>query len=93
MTLPLQGIVPLPNYFQSEWSLAQFRVPEDCWSVVAFGQSPNSVYVLNQKGSFYQVEFDPVKGTTVTVLTLFIARRFTGGPCTQKRYLNFLEME
>jgi len=73
----VKGIVPLPSYFYSEWSLAQFRIPEDCWSVVAFGAKPNSLYVLNQKGSFYKVEFDPIKG----------------GPCTQKQYHNFLEMD
>lgn len=59
-----QGIV-VPSYFYSEWSLAQFRLPEDCWSVVGFGQEVNTLYVLNQKGSFYKVEFDPIKGKTV----------------------------
>lgn len=62
--MAVKGIVPLPSYFYSEWSLAQFRVPEDCWSVVAFGHAANTLYVLNQKGSFYKVEYDPVKGKT-----------------------------
>lgn len=36
----MKGI--LPKYFTSEWSFAQFRVP-DTRSMVAFGQEPNTV--------------------------------------------------
>lgn len=75
MFASINKIVPLPNYFNSEWSLAQFRLPEDCWSVVAFADTCSSTFfILNQKGSFYKVEFDPLKG----------------GPCTQKSYHNIL---
>lgn len=78
MFASIKNFVPLPNYFHSEWSLAQFRLPEDSWSSVAFANSSaNTFFILNQKGSFYRVEFDPLKG----------------GPCTQKTYQNILELE
>lgn len=51
----------LPKYFSSEWSFAQFRVP-DVRSIVAFGSEKNSIIVVSADGSFYKALFDPDKG-------------------------------
>jgi len=51
----------LPKYFSSEWSFAQFRVPE-VRSLCAFGTEKNSVIVVCTNGSVYKCIFDPVKG-------------------------------
>ncbi|KAI4306586.1 hypothetical protein L6164_029848 [Bauhinia variegata] len=51
----------LPKYFSSEWSFAQFHVPENTHFIVAFG-SQNSVVVVGSDGSFYRCCFDPVHG-------------------------------
>lgn len=52
----LQGLVPvlpLPQYFASEWSFAQFRLQEGgehCRSVVGFGAQPNTLIIVTQTG-------------------------------------------
>jgi WD40 repeat protein len=51
----------LPSYFQSQWSFAQFRVP-DYRSVCAFGKDPYTVICLCADGSYYKVKFDPILG-------------------------------
>jgi len=51
----------LPKYFSSEWSFAQFRVPESR-SLCAFGTEKNSVIVVCSNGAVYKCIFDPVKG-------------------------------
>mmetsp|Transcript_122491 Transcript_122491/g.357662 ORF Transcript_122491/g.357662 Transcript_122491/m.357662 type:complete len:427 (-) Transcript_122491:259-1539(-) len=51
----------LPAYFSSEWSLAQFRVP-DYRCIAAFGSDPHTVVVVCANGSFYKARFDPVRG-------------------------------
>jgi len=50
----------LPKYFSSEWSFAQFRVP-DVRSMVAFGAEKNSIIVVSADGTFYKALFDPEK--------------------------------
>ncbi len=85
---PLQGYVPaipLPKYFNSEWSFAQFRIHDEAattaghppQSIVGFGVDPNTVLVVTRGGSFYKLSFDPVKG----------------GPCSQLSYCKFLERQ
>mmetsp|Transcript_56133 Transcript_56133/g.112519 ORF Transcript_56133/g.112519 Transcript_56133/m.112519 type:complete len:428 (-) Transcript_56133:180-1463(-) len=51
----------LPAYFSSEWSLAQFRVP-DYRCIAAFGKDPNTIVVVCANGSYYKARFDPVRG-------------------------------
>ncbi|XP_021904013.1 autophagy-related protein 18c isoform X1 [Carica papaya] len=51
----------LPKYFSSEWSFAQFHLPEDTQFIAAFG-SQNTVVIVGMDGSFYRCSFDPVHG-------------------------------
>jgi WD repeat-containing protein 45 len=52
----------LPKYFSSEWSFAQFRVPETR-AIVAFGSvDKNSLIVVSADGTTYKAVFDPAKG-------------------------------
>ncbi|PQQ10829.1 autophagy-related protein 18c [Prunus yedoensis var. nudiflora] len=51
----------LPKYFSSEWSFAQFHLPEDTQFITAFG-SQNTVIIVGLDGSFYRCSFDPVNG-------------------------------
>lgn len=51
----------LPKYFSSEWSFAQFHVPEVTHFIAAFG-SQNTVIIVCMDGSFYRCSFDPVHG-------------------------------
>jgi len=50
----------LPSYFSSEWSFAQFHVPESR-SIVCFGDT-NTVIVVCANGSYYKYSFDAIKG-------------------------------
>ncbi|KAG6647822.1 hypothetical protein CIPAW_07G104800 [Carya illinoinensis] len=67
----------LPKYFSSEWSVAQFRLPEGSHCIVAFGHQKNTVVILGMDGSFYRCQFDPA----------------LGGEMTQLEYHNFLKPE
>ncbi|KAF5744150.1 autophagy-related protein 18a [Tripterygium wilfordii] len=67
----------LPKYFNSEWSVAQFRLLEGLQYMVAFGHQKNTVVILGMDGSFYRCQFDPVNG----------------GEMTQLEYHNFLKPE
>jgi len=75
----LQNLLPnsiTPTYIQSQWSFAQFRLPDSekklSRSVAAFGQEsstarrdhnePKSFIVVSADGTFYKCSFDPVKG-------------------------------
>lgn len=51
----------LPKYFSSEWSFAQFRLPQSTHLIVAFG-SENDVIIVGMNGSFYRCSFDIVHG-------------------------------
>uniref|UniRef100_A0A1D1ZFJ4 WD repeat domain phosphoinositide-interacting protein 3 n=1 Tax=Anthurium amnicola TaxID=1678845 RepID=A0A1D1ZFJ4_9ARAE len=59
----MKGI--LPKYFSSEWSFAQFHVPEATRFIVAFG-SQSTVVVVGMDGSFYRCSFDPLNGGEMT---------------------------
>ncbi|GER31957.1 autophagy-related protein 18c [Striga asiatica] len=51
----------LPKYFSSEWSFAQFHLPENTHFIAAFG-SQNSVIIVGMDGSFYRCSFDSING-------------------------------
>ncbi|XP_062193690.1 autophagy-related protein 18c-like [Phragmites australis] len=55
----MRGI--LPKYFSSEWSFAQFHLPEVTRYIVAFG-AQNTVMMVGLDGSFYRCSFDQVNG-------------------------------
>jgi hypothetical protein len=40
----------LPKYFSSEWSFAQFHVPEETKAIVAFGPQKNTVIIVCANG-------------------------------------------
>ncbi|KAH7415080.1 hypothetical protein KP509_14G026400 [Ceratopteris richardii] len=52
----------LPKYFSSEWSFAQFRLPEDVKTLVAFGSDKTTILIVGMDGSFYRCSFDPAHG-------------------------------
>ncbi|MCO5613142.1 hypothetical protein L7F22_067418 [Adiantum nelumboides] len=52
----------LPRYFSSEWSFAQFRLPEDVRTLVAFGPDKTTILIIGSDGSFYRCSFDPAHG-------------------------------
>ncbi|KAA8533951.1 hypothetical protein F0562_031468 [Nyssa sinensis] len=51
----------LPKYFSSEWSFAQFHLPEYTQFIVAFG-SLNTLIIVGMDGSFYKCSFDSLNG-------------------------------
>jgi len=69
----IKGI--LPKYFSSEWSFAQYRVP-DTRTIVAFGSEKNSIVVVSAEGNFYKAIFDPEK---------------PGSECQQSSYAKFIK--
>lgn len=52
----------LPRYFSSEWSFAQYRLPEDVRTLVGFGPDKTTVIIAGLDGSFYRCSFDPIHG-------------------------------
>ncbi len=47
----------LPKYFSSEWSYAQFRIPETR-TIVAFGADNHQLIVVGADGAFYLADFE-----------------------------------
>ncbi|KAL4572107.1 hypothetical protein LXL04_018876 [Taraxacum kok-saghyz] len=58
----------MPKYFNSVWSLAQFRLVEGSQYTVAFGHQKNTIVILGLDGSFYRCQFDPKAGGEMTQL-------------------------
>lgn len=58
----------LPKYFNSEWSVAQFRLQEGSQYIVAFGHEKDTVVILGMDGSFYRCKFNPESGGEMTQL-------------------------
>lgn len=46
----------LPKYFNSEWSVAQFRLREGTQYIVAFGHQKNTIVVLGMDGRYVTVK-------------------------------------
>lgn len=68
--------MPVPRYLQSEWSWAQFRVPDGGRCIVGFGSQPNTLAIVSNSGSFYRVRFDPT----------------SGGACSQESFCRFMSL-
>jgi hypothetical protein len=59
--------IPLPKYFTSEWSFAQYKLTDEDTgrSLVGFTSSdPHSLIIITQSGRYHKVSFDPSKGGT-----------------------------
>lgn len=59
----------LPGYFSSEWSFAQFRLPEDSHATVAFGKDRNTIIILCASGRYYKCSFDVLHGGEMVIET------------------------
>lgn len=69
----MKGLIP---YFSSEWSLAQFRIP-DSKAIVAFGPADkNYIIVVTYDGKYYLAEFDSKTGGDCKKIT---EKQFIGG--------------
>lgn len=57
--------IPLPKYFTSEWSFAQYKLTDEDTgrSLVGFTRSdPHCLIIITQSGRYHKVSFDPFKG-------------------------------
>jgi hypothetical protein len=62
----------LPKYFSSEWSFAQFRVPETR-SLVAFGQEPHTIIVVGADGSFFKANYEKGGEAVRVAMSVFVS--------------------
>ena len=72
--------MPLPSYFQSEWSFAQFRLPESGRAIVGFHEGDNAgccLFVVTQAGGFYRLRLNATDG----------------GPMEQELYESFADSD
>ena len=76
----------LPKYFSSEWSFAQFRVPDNK-SICAFGTEPNTLIVVGSEGSFFKANFEK-GGEAVRVAYGQFVKTNNGTINTQQPFLN-----
>lgn len=60
--VPLQGLLPLPAYFASEWSFAQFRLPEPGRAYAGFVGDEERLLVVTQAGSFFRLKWSLREG-------------------------------
>lgn len=56
MLQPLLSAGVLPKYFSSEWSFAQFRLPEVTRHIAAFG-AQNTVIIIGMDGRYQFILF------------------------------------
>jgi WD repeat-containing protein 45 len=52
----------LPKYFSSEWSFAQFRIPQTRPAIACFGPEPNTLIVVTADGAYFKANFGPSGG-------------------------------
>jgi hypothetical protein len=67
--------VILPDYFSSEWSFAQFRLPETTTYVTAFGEQQNTVMIIGMDGRYgqtYNLFIERTKNVTKLSLNCLI---------------------
>lgn len=61
----------LPKYFASQWSFAQFRVPETR-TICAFGPGSHTLIVVGSEGGFYKTKFEKGGDCEKTSFSKFI---------------------
>lgn len=64
----------LPKYFNSEWSVAQFRLHENIQYIVAFGHQKNTVVILGMDGRYVSSIFH----VNILYLCMYIAYSWSG---------------
>lgn len=64
----------LPKYFNSEWSVAQFRLHENIQYIVAFGHQKNTVVILGMDGRYVSSNFH----VNILYLCMYIAYSWSG---------------
>lgn len=70
-TFSILGSLLPTKYFASEWSFAQYKVPDTGQTVVAFGDEKHSIVVVSSDGVFYKATFDPEKPNTPAVQSMY----------------------
>jgi len=50
------------SYFNSEWSFAQFKIPDRKAKLIFSKATGETLHVLGCDGKFYNIKFDPVTG-------------------------------
>ena len=73
----LQKLVPNKvggAYLASEWSWAQYRLPDNHKCIVAFGKEADTLLLASVTGALHRVAFDPEKKGTCEQIayTLFM---------------------
>jgi WD repeat-containing protein 45 len=58
----LQGLIPLPSYFSSEWSFAQFRLMEPGKAYVGFQGDEDKLFVVTENGGFFRLKWNCAAG-------------------------------
>lgn len=58
----MQGLLPLPSYFSSEWSFAQFRLPEPGRAFAGFIGDEERLLVVTHSGGFFRLKWSPRDG-------------------------------
>eukprot|EP00877_Chromochloris_zofingiensis_P013096 jgi/Chrzof1/803/Cz01g29120.t1 len=72
--------IPLPKYFASEWSFAQYRISDENAGRVIVGFVPTAAHTLvliTQGGTYHKITFDPAKA----------------GNCVQQFYGNYINKD
>jgi WD repeat-containing protein 45 len=68
----------LPKYFSSEWSFAQFHIP-DTNTICAFGSEPNTLIAIGADGSFHKAQYAKGKECEQKFFSYFVPRPGTEG--------------
>ncbi|KAF8394790.1 hypothetical protein HHK36_018726 [Tetracentron sinense] len=89
----------LPKYFSSEWSFAQFHLPEDTRFVATFG-SQNTVIIIGMDGSVENYSGKKSTNSSIELEKIKMKRRWqwwcsfdplNGGEMLQQEYVRFLK--
>ena len=52
----------VPDYFNSKWSLAQYRLGDESTSACSFGSKENVLVIVTASGKFHKIQFDLSEG-------------------------------